>query len=235
MTSISSFFNTDLADMAWEAKCREEDLAYRALEQDRRAIDDARRKVDEKTQQLKAIANQSALIAGFSIVAVFTDNNIPENLHPVLVIIFPINGALVVACNLTAMLLATWTLVAILRYDCVQRTIPFDEFWNKRCQDDFVIALKAFSYGVPLFICVMAELGWVSYGQTQGIPGIVSASIICLICLLTMLFWFSHTHYKWGEFLMGEALLYHDANLSPRGSSMTKDKSVHEQNHPEQR
>lgn len=231
MSTLSSFFNTDLADMAWEAKCREEDLAYRALEQERRAIDDARRAVDEKTQQLKAIANQSALIAGFSIVAVFTDNNIPKDLHPALVIIFPINGALVAACNLTAMLLATWTLVAILRYDCVHRPIPFDEFWKKRCQDDFVITLRAFSYGVPLFMCVMAELGWVSYGQTQGIAGIVSACVVCVISLSAMLFWFSHTHYKWGDFLMGEATLYHDVKLSSRGASTTKEKSLTERPH----
>ena len=36
-------------------------MKQRALENERRAIDDARRSVDEKAQQLKALANLSAL------------------------------------------------------------------------------------------------------------------------------------------------------------------------------
>ena len=48
-------------DLTWELRCREEDMKQRALENERRAIDDARRSVDEKAQQLKALANLSAL------------------------------------------------------------------------------------------------------------------------------------------------------------------------------
>ncbi len=59
----------DLADMAWEVKCREEDMKQRALENERHAIEDARRSVDEKAQQLQVLANQSALFAGFSMVS----------------------------------------------------------------------------------------------------------------------------------------------------------------------
>lgn len=43
----------DVVDIAWEVKCREEDLAYRAIETERRLIDDARRAVNEKAEQLK--------------------------------------------------------------------------------------------------------------------------------------------------------------------------------------
>ena len=59
----------DMADMAWEARCREEDMKQRALENERYAIEDARRSVDEKAQQLQVLANQSALFAGFSMVS----------------------------------------------------------------------------------------------------------------------------------------------------------------------
>jgi hypothetical protein len=59
----------DMADMAWEVKCREEDMKQRALENERHAIEDARRSVDEKAQQLQVLANQSALFAGFSMVS----------------------------------------------------------------------------------------------------------------------------------------------------------------------
>ena len=65
----------DVADMSWQAKCREEDLKQRALENERRAIDDARRLVDEKAQQLKTLAHQSALIAGFCMISLVEMNS----------------------------------------------------------------------------------------------------------------------------------------------------------------
>jgi len=61
----------EACDVAWQAKCREEDMKQRALENERHAISDARRSVDEKAQQLQVMANQSALFAGFSMIGVF--------------------------------------------------------------------------------------------------------------------------------------------------------------------
>ena len=58
----------DVADAAWEINCREEDLKYRAVENERREVDDARRAVNEKAEQLKAISGLSALVAGFAMV-----------------------------------------------------------------------------------------------------------------------------------------------------------------------
>ncbi len=40
--------------MAWEVRCREEDLVYREVEMKRRREDDMRRAVSEKAEQLKA-------------------------------------------------------------------------------------------------------------------------------------------------------------------------------------
>ena len=73
--------------MAWEQKCREEDMKQRALENERHAIDDARRSVDEKAEQLKVVANQSALFAGFSMV-VLVESSIPPDIDGVLLTIF---------------------------------------------------------------------------------------------------------------------------------------------------
>lgn len=68
--NLFSSFSTgmDVADMAWEVRCREEDMRQRALDNRRRLIDDARRAVDEKAAQLKAVSSLSALIAGFGMV-----------------------------------------------------------------------------------------------------------------------------------------------------------------------
>eukprot|EP00591_Stephanopyxis_turris_P001115 CAMPEP_0195522248 /NCGR_PEP_ID=MMETSP0794_2-20130614/20197_1 /TAXON_ID=515487 /ORGANISM="Stephanopyxis turris, Strain CCMP 815" /LENGTH=201 /DNA_ID=CAMNT_0040651955 /DNA_START=335 /DNA_END=940 /DNA_ORIENTATION=+ len=185
--------------MAWEMKCREEDMAQRALENERRAIDDARRSVDEKSQQLKTISHQSAFIAGFSMV-VMVEISIPSDLNSVLMIIFAVTNSSVVAIMLIAMLNATWTLVAILRYDCVKREVPFNEFWRKRCESDFIFALKAFSYGVPLFMCVLAQIGWVIFWGHEAWS--VASSLVSAIAVCTIVMWFAHTDRKWSEFLM---------------------------------
>ena len=54
----------EVADMAWEVKCREEDMKQRSYENELRNIEHVRRRIDEKVQQLKGISNLSALIAG---------------------------------------------------------------------------------------------------------------------------------------------------------------------------
>src|SRR6056300_1082606 len=130
----------EMADMAWEVKCREEDMKQRALENERHAIDDARRSVDEKAQQLKVLANQSALIAGFSMV-VLVESNIPDNINSVLLTLFGGVTAITIALMLVSTLNSTYILVAILRYDCVERSVPFDVFWRRRCETDWKLAL----------------------------------------------------------------------------------------------
>lgn len=191
-------------DVAWEAQCREEDMKQRALENERHAIDDARRSVDEKAEQLKVVANQSALFAGFSMI-VLVESNV-DKADEILLTIFSSTTALVVALMLVSTLNSTYILVAILRYDCVNRDVPFEEFWRKRCEPDWKLALRAFSYGVPLFMMVVALVPWVTfvsftsfYGTTNNL---VSGMLVSVIALLSTLFWFTRTARKWTGFLM---------------------------------
>ena len=104
MSAMSS--GLDMADMAWEMQCRQEDMRQRA-------IDDARRAVDEKAEQLKAISHQSALIAGFAMV-VMVEASLTPDLHPVLLVLFGATSAATVGLMLMAMLNCTLMLVAIL-------------------------------------------------------------------------------------------------------------------------
>ena len=124
MSAMSS--GLDMADMAWEMQCRQEDMRQRAIDNERRAIDDARRAVDEKAEQLKAISHQSALIAGFAMV-VMVEASLTPDLHPVLLVLFGATSAATVGLMLMAMLNCTLMLVAILKYDCVNRYVPFHE------------------------------------------------------------------------------------------------------------
>lgn len=73
-----------VADVAWESNCRDEDLKYRALENERREVDDARRAVNEKAEQLKAISGLSALVAGFAMVKLHSWSLNSKPFHPTL-------------------------------------------------------------------------------------------------------------------------------------------------------
>lgn len=185
--------------MAWEVKCREEDMKQRTLENERRAIDDARRFVDEKAQQLKAVSHQSALIAGFSMI-VLVEIQIPTSLNPVLLVTFGVTTALAISLMLVAMLNSTYMLVAILRYDCVTRETPFVDFWRKRCESDWQLALRSFGFGVPLFMAVLAQVAWVTFWEHPGRN--YAAALVTAIAIITLLFWFVHTDRKWGTFLL---------------------------------
>lgn len=188
-----------MADMAWEVKCREEDMKQRTLENTRHAIDDARRAVDEKAAQLKVLANQSALIAGFSMVA-FVEINIASSVNGVVLTLFGATVSSVIALMLVSTLNATYMLVAILRYDCVAREVPFDEFWIKRCEPDWRMALRAFSCGIPLFMVVVALVAWIVFWEHDCLY--YAASIVSGISVTLAVFWFASTERKWGNFLM---------------------------------
>ena len=188
-----------MADMAWEVKCREEDMKQRTLENTRHAIDDARRAVDEKAEQLRVLANQSALIAGFSMVA-FVEINISPSVNGVLLTLFGATVSSVIALMLVSTLNATYMLVAVLRYDCVNREVPFNEFWVKRCERDWRTALRAFSCGIPLFMIVVALVAWVVFWEHNCLY--YAASIVTGISVTLTVFWFTSTERKWRDFLL---------------------------------
>lgn len=191
----------DMTDVAWEMKCRDEDMKQRALENERRAIDDARRAVDEKAQQLKSLSHQSALIAGFCMILI-VEISIPDGLHPVLLISFGCTTAMVVSLMLISMLNATFMLVAILRYDTVKREIPFEKFWRTHCEGDWKFALRAFVFGVPLFCLVLAQIGWVKLWHFDKVSWIYASSCMTAIAISTILLFLAHTERKWREWLL---------------------------------
>jgi len=212
MDSITSAFldrGGALLDRGWEEANRKEDITQRILENERRAIDDARRSVDEKAEQLKSLSHQSALIAGFSMVVLVESNY--ECTHTAIVAVFGISSSLVVGLMLTTMLNSTFLLVAISKYNPVDREIPFRDFWKTRCEEDWITALHCFMYGVPIFIVVLALVGWVNFGSLKPLDGKcfkmnacsylgISASISG-IAIVVFFYYLLHTYLKWTEFL----------------------------------
>lgn len=197
-----SLAGKDIADMAWEVKCREEDMKQRALENERKAIDDTRRAVDEKAQQLKTLSHQSALIAGFSMIAL-VEIEIPKDLNPIVVITFGCTSAITVCSCLFCMLQATFMLVAIFRYDVVTREVPFSLFWCRRCESDWYIALRAFGLGVPLFMVSLAQTGWIVFWNiSDDVSRIISSICVSVIGLLTVIVYLGHPYRKWIDWLL---------------------------------
>lgn len=189
-----------VADMAWEMKCREEDMKQRALDNERRAMDDARRLVDEKTNQLEVLANQSALIGGFSMVAL-AETAIPDDVNPIILSFFGITSTAVVSLMLVSTLTATYTLCGVLKYDTLRREVPFSDFWFKYCDNDWRLTLRCFTFGVPLFMICVAFLGWVVFWKNENARYPASISITC-ISAFTILLHLIHTNRKWGQWLI---------------------------------
>jgi len=138
---------------------------------------------------------------------VMVEIQIPESIHPALLVIFGCTSSLVVALMLTSTLNCTLMLVAILRYDCIHREISFTEFWRKRCESDFQLSIKTFGYGVPLFMFTLAQVGWVIFWEHRART--YAASCVSTIALSVMVLWFAHTERKWTDFLLApDAKLY---------------------------
>lgn len=108
---------------------------------------------------------------------------------------FGVATSIVISLMLVAMLNACLMLVAINKYDCIRREIPFNVFWRKRCETDFVYALRAFLLGVPVFICVLGLVGWVVFWDRDW--GVACSSSVTAIAVATVGLWFGHTERKW--------------------------------------
>lgn len=105
----------------------------------------------------------------------------------------------VVAAMLIAMLNSTFLLVAIFKYDCKKRDISFENFWRRRCDEDWQLAFSAFTYGIPLFLVMLAQVGWVVFWSHEERN--IASSFVTAIALITLLFWSVSTKYKWGSIL----------------------------------
>jgi hypothetical protein len=196
-------------------------MRQRSIENIRRQIDDTRREVDERAECLNAVSHLSALISGFAMV-VMIEVQLPSDLHIFQITLFGelrvfsnfstilmsymkftpcfhagATSAGVVSLMLIAMLNCTMMLIAILRYDCVQRDPPFDQFWATRCEGDWQFAYKAFTTGVPLFLCVLAQIGWIIFHDYDAVSRAVAASVVTFIAAGVCFWWYVHISPKW--------------------------------------
>ena len=100
------------------------------------------------------------------------------------------------------------------RYDTVRREIPFLEFWKKRCELDWRLTLRCFSFGVPLFMLNMGLMAWVLFWE-HGTARYSGSVCISVIAVVTVLFHILHTNRKWSEWLMISDVKIQNQNTSP--------------------
>eukprot|EP01041_Mallomonas_annulata_P000601 gene601-1160_t len=161
--------------------------------------DNNNRSITEKSEQLKAIINCSAIIAAF-VVCVLCNVKVPE--YPstsILDISYGIISSAACACSILGVLSGTFLLLGIYRYNYSNRNIEFQTIWKRRCQNDWKIVLRTFSWGIPLFLLMMALVGWVAF---SGLPGhIPSAICITIVSMTTLIFAWNTSWRKWNDFL----------------------------------
>ena len=104
-------------------------------------------------------------------------------------------------------------LVAILKYDCITRPIPHGTFWRQRFEDDWRFSYKCFSLGVPMFIVVLAQVGWITfskYKHRDSYEWYVPATMISFVAFLCLTLWYIHTTAKWTMFNADGAQIVED-------------------------
>jgi len=201
-------------DMAWEVRCREEDMRQRSIDNIRRQIDDCRRAMDEKCQLLTVVSNLSALIAGFAMV-VMIEISYPDKIHTAQLVLFGTTGAVAISAMLVSMLHCTMMLIAVLKFNSTQQdpVRMFDKFWNSRCEDDWRSAYRTFTRGIYCFMLLLAQLGWVIFGKYHDVTFYTSSIIITIVAVVTLIWFVVHIGVKWYAFNI--TAVKNDATSSP--------------------
>ncbi|KAI3435756.1 hypothetical protein D9Q98_001814 [Chlorella vulgaris] len=192
-------------DIAWrereaefmqrQALWRQQDLVQRELENARclwsRCVEKNRRDVEERSEQLKAISNLSALIAGFALVAFLQFDFEPNAASEGVQLAFGATIALTVLLEANAMVICSLIHASILRtgrsYVSSQEEADFmararhfaagyqpgdrppaprrnfQAHWQYACESQWRVAFLMFSAGIPVFFANMALAAWIKF------------------------------------------------------------------------
>ena len=78
----------------------------------------------------------------------------------------------------------------------------FEEWWEKQCQDDYRVAYQAFTTGVPLFIVLLAQMGWITFSKYDPLSKNFAASVVTIVATVPAGWWFSHCHQEFRKWNM---------------------------------
>lgn len=181
--------------MEQQAAWRQADLEQRELENARylwnRCVEKNRRDVEERSEQLKAISNLSALIAGFALVSFLQFDFHPDAASEGVQLAFGLTTALTVLLEGNAMVICSLIHASILKIgrsyvssqeeaDFMARARQFaasyrpgdrppaprrnfQAHWQYACEGQWRIAFLMFSSGVPVWFANMALAAWIKF------------------------------------------------------------------------
>ncbi|KIZ05020.1 hypothetical protein MNEG_2934 [Monoraphidium neglectum] len=207
-----------------------------------RVFERNRRDVEEKSEQLKALGNMAALIAGFSLAAFmqfdwtgFVDTT------GALLPLFGLTMALTVGFNMIAVIICTLMLVSIIktgqRYTSDEEEAEFmarardfaltyrpgmrppaphrsfAAHWNTRCETSWRRAFTLFGLSIPACFANLAVAAWIKFDSS-----VPAAAIVTAIMLLSAAAVAWH-HRKWTAHILTKDRLAQGAERIPLVSS----------------
>ncbi|PRW59460.1 Calcium release-activated calcium channel isoform A [Chlorella sorokiniana] len=211
--------------LAW----RQEDLVQRELDNARvmwaRHVEKNRRDVEERAEQLKAISNLSALIAGFALVSFlqfdFSANASSEGVQ----LAFGLTIALTVLLEGNAMVLCSLIHASILKsgrqYVSSQEEAEFmararqfaasfrlgdrppaprrnfQAHWQYACEGQWRLAFFMFMAGMPVFFVNMALASWIKFSPGEGFAQETAATMTAVMALSLAIFLVAQNQWTW--------------------------------------
>ena len=211
ITDVMKTFSGGL-ELQANMEYRADEKLHRTWEKDCRRMDLVRRQIDGKIQQLKNLANVSALIGGFAMIGL-VQIVISKTINIALLVLFASSSSIVVCLMLFTVLNSTLMLINVIDFDYAGGMkgcdfYNFNEFWECHCRSDFELCKRAFKLGCPTFLVTLAETGFVVYAPHASV--LVVGSVQAAISLAALVIWYRHVDSKWG----GSA---NAARLRPRG------------------
>ena len=157
---------------------------------------------------------------------VIAELELPDELHFFQITLFGLTSASVIVLMLISLLNSTLMLIAIMRYDSIQRIPSFEEWWEKQCQDDYRVAYQAFTTGVPLFIVLLAQMGWITFSKYDPLSKNFAASVVTIVATVPAGWWFSHCHPKFRKWNMSGPTKDEDTTVRERPAAWAEEKKV---------
>ena len=130
---------------------------------------------------------------------VMIEIQLPNDLHIIQITLFGGTCAGVIALMLISVLTTTQMLVAVLRYDCIRRKMPFDEFWYLEFEKDWQFSYWCFNTGVPLFLLVLAQIGWIIFSRYSAVSRSLASALVTVIATGVTAMWYQRIYPKWSK------------------------------------
>lgn len=220
-------------------KWRGQDMEQRVLDNARflwsRVVEKNRREVEERAEQLKAVSNLAALIAGFALIAFLEFSIEPEEEARGLVIGFGLTTALTVGLMINSMVTTSLMHASILKtgknfvseedeaefiFRCRQfakeyrlgdrppaPARSFEAHWTQRAEGEWRRAFFMFSAGIPTFLLNLVLAGWIKFQKAKETAALITVvmGLSCFMFFIAYRHWARHLVGHRGDLFQGAA------------------------------